>query len=1367
MAPPLPFQNTIAADLASGNPELQASSVLAVIALMSAGRDVTAYVSLICQLIVGNPNVPLDLRLKAYDIIKGSILSDADSQLLVQGILSDLRLDPSPANEHVQAAALVAMQSLPTHRLIAFMGDPDVIQVVRTHLRGGQPLARSAGAQSIATVMSFDTMMKLLAENKDLKDMFSTFVKNMSCMLVDAEPELTLGGARALTSLLGTMSLKVRNSALTGRRSKESSNYSQGLVLALSICEDAVLTVDGMFAEMLPRFRALGPDVKRQILTFLVSYLDAKVLVYSLNSFDHRPGEILRHQMDEVVNFLAECATDCDPPLVVESTKALLSLAEIDKSSSSLYSQMTISIQASIDSIKSLEGRYHHVAQQGLLDAFLSHMDALPAAQQATLFGKLPLMIATVPSARQRIKSFVKLWSSVAAYDWKLNSCITHGSVDPGPRVATTPASGGASKVPDIASMIAANGASMPAPASPGATQAVDYIVPSEVQHILLEKHMKDCVAGGRDPQSRAPHVRYQDPIFREEVVGSLLYVLLTHPAPVTGLTNSASLGKTSANSALVAATGIQAVGTALDWLSTSRSSLQNTKPCLGWDRVVGVSTTGTTACVDLWLQLLLRCINISEQLKARLDGVRNVATGPGQVADGPGNVEKDSGDAHGSSGALGSGARVSSHQSLLPMLKQRAAVLEMEFQALLLQIATNWRALHPVARPRAIWICAYNLRMKSALDAAWGSMSDALRALLVEAEHMGSSNPSRYFASAAEGSIKTYPATDSKTRSPHDPFVAAAAGETEEICVLVLERLSNLVASNHHGELQGKLADIGKLLASLSGVCTSKKHLSPSSTQRLERVQRLLAPIASSGASGASGPGADERDAGMAAGSGRVGTISLRHSVVTKVQKSNKGGTAADKTSRTVAVELKDDLPRNSASYPSTVPSSPSLVHSDVVRRYQQFLGDLQSAIVSSEDLDQPNQLDQGGHLDVGANANIGLPGLGAALEVLDAHRHTWIEVTGVFSPLVLSFHHSLEPSSSTIRLKCRLENRTLEKIAGVEVQLMMGGPIAMHRRPLVYKMRTLDSWDSHEWEIPCRCLSFGWPVVQAFVALPVDCPSIAAHTYQQGAVRCKPYAVSPLELILKSHRPLFSAEFFQVWQTFPHRANAYASPKEQGMRGIVKVLSAIESSGLVCSSKVLVPVPGGVHAAYSGISWSGHTIALIVSSVSSIGETSNHKGIGARKGEKNGRHDLPACNADWGEKEGAVPTVLHFHFGSDVSEVIFPMRGHEHDLVNQLTKGRATPVSSPLIAKLASRSGASGASGASGTADPDPFDQPRGPQSTFSFFKSMVGSYDTEEDDSTDKKRAALLQKQLNLDETYALTSAAVHAWRSLVGS
>ena len=251
------FQNTVAADLASGNPELQSSSLLAVIALMSAGRDVTAYVSVMCQCIVGNSSVPLDLRIKAYDIINASILSDADSQMLVQGILADLQLEPSPANEHVQASALAAMQRLPTHRLIAFVGDSKVAEVIRGHLRSGQPLARAAGAQSVATVMSFDTMMKLLAENKDLKDMFFNFVQNLSSMLLDPEPELTLGGARALTSLLGTMSLKVRKSVLTARRSKESSNYSKGLVLALSICEDAVVTVDGISANVGPQQQVL------------------------------------------------------------------------------------------------------------------------------------------------------------------------------------------------------------------------------------------------------------------------------------------------------------------------------------------------------------------------------------------------------------------------------------------------------------------------------------------------------------------------------------------------------------------------------------------------------------------------------------------------------------------------------------------------------------------------------------------------------------------------------------------------------------------------------------------------------------------------------------------------------------------------------------------------------------------------------------------------------------------------------------------------------------------------------------------------------------------------------------------------------
>lgn len=46
--------------------------------------------------------------------------------------------------------------------------------------------------------------------------------------------------------------------------------------------------------------------------------------------------------------------------------------------------------------------------------------------------------------------------------------------------------------------------------------------------------------------------------------------------------------------------------------------------------------------------------------------------------------------------------------------------------QGMLLQIAANWRALHPVVRPRAVWVCCYHLHFKSVLDGAWNSCADA-----------------------------------------------------------------------------------------------------------------------------------------------------------------------------------------------------------------------------------------------------------------------------------------------------------------------------------------------------------------------------------------------------------------------------------------------------------------------------------------------------------------------------------------------------------------------------------------------------------------------------------------------------------------
>lgn len=327
-------QVDIASDLASAESARQENALLAVIALMSAGRDITAYVSQICHHIVGNASVPLALRVRAYDIIKGSSLSDMDASRLSEGIACDLRLDATAANEAIQSAAFFALRLLPSHRLIGLMSDSDFVALVRQHLNTSPIPVRAASAQCIAMVMSFDTMMKLLTEQKDLKKMFENFVKNVANMLVHPAAELTLAAAQSLQSLLETMSKKVKAGYISLGKAKinatePASHYSQATMLALSVCEDIVLTVDGMFAEMLPILHSLSLNSKRQVLRFLVSYLDAKVLIYSLNVFDHRPGEILGHQMDEVVNFFAECSASFDPSLVVESTKALLSLVKV------------------------------------------------------------------------------------------------------------------------------------------------------------------------------------------------------------------------------------------------------------------------------------------------------------------------------------------------------------------------------------------------------------------------------------------------------------------------------------------------------------------------------------------------------------------------------------------------------------------------------------------------------------------------------------------------------------------------------------------------------------------------------------------------------------------------------------------------------------------------------------------------------------------------------------------------------------------------------------------------------------------------------------------------------------------------------
>ena len=903
-------------------------------------------------------------------------------------------------------------------------------------------------------------------------------------------------------------------------------------------------------------------------------------------------------------------------------------------------------------------------------------MDALPLSQKAALFEKLPPMIAAVPSCRQRVKAFTKLWHSVIGYEWQSS--------------------------PSINSFAAEN---------------TSIVKESEIQHILLERHLKDCVAGILGPVQQGsvelegldpPHARYRDPIFREEVVGSLLYVLNTHPRPVSGLSNSQLLGATSANSALVMASRIQAAGMALDWILSAKSALQNTKPCLGWDRVSGIVTTGTTACVDLWLQLLLRCINISTQLKAQLVAL------PSEENDDKNN-EDDNDDEDFEESKISVNDSEEAHvPGIISSLKRQTSVLEGEFQGLLLQIAVNWRALHPVVRPRAVWLCACHLKLQSTLDTTWNALGDALRGLLLEGEQGGLSSPARHMASVADGRLR-YNRLDGKS-SEHEASVAAIAGESEEIGLLSLERLAGLVADNNTGPLRGKLSEIAGMLQNLAGMCMQRENVSPASSQRVERINRLLTPVTTSG------PANQRSTEG-------VMKTSFSSSVQVDTMKE-------DSEKNPIVFELTEcqsgSIAKQWASYPSTVPAAPSLMLTGVVRRYQDFVSDLQSAVLSVETPAASGSGVQGLDLD------IGLPSLASVIDVFEKDQEyyaagsgmrlskkAWTQVSGLMSPISLSFSHDVDPQSSTIRLTCMIRNNTSQILSGIEVQILLGGPIAMHRRPLSYKFGGLGRGQCNEWEIPCRCMTFGWPLVQAFLILPVECQSMM--TYQPGLIRCKPYTISPLELIIRSSRPIYPTEFFQLWQTFPNRAHAYAMPKEHGIQGAAKVLAAIEAAGLSCASKVIIPVSGGIHAAYFGISWSGHTIACIVSSV-----PLRLKGNSSDK------------------------TILHLHFGSDVAEVISPMRGHENDLVIQLTQGTATPVGAP-----------SSTSNLEGETKSQHEETEEGHvPSTFSFFKSMISTQEgeEEEEEEEEKQRKRLQAEKNNTTESYILVDAAIDKWKLL---
>lgn len=204
------------------------------------------------------------------------------------------------------------------------------------------------------------------------------------------------------------------------------------------------------------------------------------------------------------------------------------------------------------------------------------------------------------------------------------------------------------------------------------------------------------------------------------------------------------------------------------------------------------------------------------------------------------------------------------------------------------------------------------------------------------------------------------------------------------------------------------------------------------------------------------------------------------------------------------------------------------------------------------------------------------------------------------------------------------------------LQVELALGGPVAPgHRRPLTFRLEPLPPAGSTSWEAELRVTGFGWPSVQPSVLLPVKAswargvalswsprqlltcacaaparlpatnpttrlPACSSSAQlpggQEASMRCKPYGISPLQLLAPPTHAITPAEFYQLWQALPHRAQLSATASEPGAGGLQRVLSAMGGGAMLCVLRGAAAAHGSAHAAFHGASWDGQRIACVV---------------------------------------------------------------------------------------------------------------------------------------------------------------------------
>ncbi|KAL4423628.1 hypothetical protein ABPG77_009215 [Micractinium sp. CCAP 211/92] len=1225
-------------DLLSGDANKQTAALMSAFALLSAGRDAAPLVSAALQLL-GNPSTAPEPKRLAYDLALAAQPSDADLARLSVAVQADLQKG-TPAE--VRAKALQALSLLPGHRLEALLSGGGMLGRLVASLRSSSDEVRAAAVEAAGELSARERTLQLAAEAPGTLGALMDLWEGITDALLDETDVVCANACAALAQLLAADDAAAPPLPDASAR------------VLTSLTDGVHKRLGSLLGVALARFRALGTVLLVAVPPLLVAYLRGLSPLPEERRLDTLPGDVGSvgrcHAHEECTVLLVELLHSPNPAVLLAAAEALLELAKMDGASAAVLSVLPKAASAIISAACNSEGQLS-AAQPQVLVLLLENLPVMPAVQQPLLFRRLLPLVAAIPSAAQRTRGLARLWSAVLRFDWTGGERGgERGGAARGPRGGTTAA---------------------PAP---------------QLQQLLLEPAVKEALTGtpGSGDIGAALAAAAAGPApppiyaaYREELVGSLLYVLLSHPRGVPGSVAGASAA-VGASSLVTEASEMQALVESAEWLASARTALQGTKACLGWDRVAAALTTGTSAVTDLWLQLLLATIQVAAAIKAHLAA---------RVAE--------------SAGADGGGAQAADGRHVVAALGQsvfrRAAAIDSDLQGMLLQIAANWRALHPVVRPRAVWICCYHLQFKSVLDAAWNSCVDAIRGLLLDSRRKA--QPSNYAPAVAEGLLAVRSDRDDAA-GRHSAGLAAAAGQQAEVAMLCLERLISLVSHNNKGPLEGQLAPIGSLLEKLCKL-ELENDCGPALKERIGRLLSAVLPVATSG----------KERGGPSAGFARPTTISIRS------RATEEEAPAARKEGAPVVVELTPDpAAPAAAAYPNTLPAAAALFGTAEALRYSHLLEQLQSAAWQVDHAAAASGAVGSGAGDAaaaaaqeGGAAAGGPPSLLQLTSILigagDAAAlpaaAAGVEVTGPSAPLALELSHSVDAVRRSITLRCAVHNRTLEAIRGVEVELTLGGPVAPgHRRPLAFQLDPLAPASSTSWETELRVSGFGWPAVQPALRLPIKLPG-----GEEALMRCKPYNISPLQLLAPPTHAITPAEFYQLWQALPYRTQLGANASEPGPAGLHRVLSSMQgSASMLCVLRVTAPIHGSAHAAFYGSSWDGQRIACIVTGVVDAAAA-------AAAAPAGGGRAAPAALPP----AASLPARLQFHFRSESAEVVTHVQGHEIELLDQLTGGLVVPTA-------AGEDGAAGGPGATASQQAEAVGSGEAFRpSTFSFLRTL----------------------------------------------